>query len=72
MINILFKTKKIAHNNGWEFRNKVMENYLKENNIEHITGGPYNLQHQIAIKAFNKTIQEFLISAKDHQGDNFV
>ena len=48
-----------------------MENYLKENNIDHIIGGHYNPQHQRSIEAFNKTIQDFMISAKDHQGEFF-
>ena len=48
-----------------------MENYLKENNIEHITGDPYNPQHQGSVEAFNKTIQDFFISDKDHQWENF-
>ena len=35
--------QKILHlDNGEEFRNKVMENYLKENNVDHIIKGPYN------------------------------
>ena len=46
MIYILFKTKNLHLDNGEEFRNKVMENYLKENNIDHIFEGPYNSQHQ--------------------------
>ena len=37
-----------------------MESNLKENNIDHITGGPYNPKHQGAVEVFNKTIQEFL------------
>ena len=44
-----------------------MEIYLKENNIDHIIKGPYNSQHQGSVEAFNKTIKDFLISAKDHQ-----
>ena len=36
-----------------------MENYLEENNIDHITGGPYNPQHQGAVEVLNKTIQDF-------------
>ena len=36
MIDILFKTKNLHIENGEEFRNKVMENYLKENNIDNI------------------------------------
>ena len=38
-----------------------MENYFKENNIDHIIGGPCNPQYQGAVEAFNKTIQYFLI-----------
>ena len=45
--------------NGGEFRNKVIENCLKENNIDHIAWGPNNPQHQGAVEAFNKTIQDF-------------
>ena len=45
MIDILLKIKNLHLDNGEEFRNKVMENYLKENNIDHIIEGPYNSQH---------------------------
>ena len=48
------KPKKSHLDNGWKFRNKMMEYYLKENNIDDITGGPYNSQHQGAVEAFNK------------------
>ena len=50
----------------------MMENYLKENNIDNIIGGAYNPQHQGAVEVFNKTIQDFLISAKGHQGTIFI
>ena len=63
MIDILFKTIILHTDNGGEFKNKVIENYLKENNIDHITGGPYNSQHQEAVEGFNKTIQDYLISS---------
>ena len=33
-----------------------MKNYLKVNNIDHITGCPYNPQHQGAVGVLNKTI----------------
>ena len=46
--------------NGGEFKNKMMENYLKENNIDHITIGLYNPKHQEAVEVFYKTIQDFL------------
>ena len=39
-----------------------MENYLKENNVDHIIGDPYNSQHQGAVEASNKTIKIFDIS----------
>ena len=66
MIVILFKTKKLHLDHGEKFRNKVMENYLKENNnnnnIDRIIEGSYNLQHQGAVEAFNKTFKIFDIS----------
>ena len=61
------KQKNLNLDNGEEFRNKVMENYLKENNIDHIIEGPYNSQHQVAVEAFNKTFK-ILMYVKDHQG----
>ena len=39
-----------------------MENYLKENNIDHIIEGPYNSQNQGAVEALNKTFKFFYIS----------
>ena len=45
---------------------------FKENNIDHITGGSYNPQHQGAVEVFNKTIQYFLLSTKNHQRELFV
>ena len=55
-----FLKPKILHlNNGWKFRNKVVENYLIENNIDYIIEGPYNSQHQGAVEAFSKTIKIF-------------
>ena len=62
MIYILFKTKNLHLDNGEEFRNKVMENYLKENNIDHIIEGSYNSQHQGAVETLNKTFKIFDIS----------
>ena len=39
------KSNFLYTDNGGEFRDIVMENYLKENNIDHIAGGSYNPQH---------------------------
>ena len=60
MIYILSKTNTFTHNGG-EFRNKVIESYLKENNIDHITGDHYNPQYQETFEVFNKTIQIYFI-----------
>ena len=62
MIGIKFKTKNLYLDNGEEFRNKLIENYLKENNIDHIIEGPYNSQLQGAVEALNKTFKIFDIS----------
>ena len=34
-------------------------------------GVPYNPQHQGAVEAFNRTVQDFLTLARDHQGDSY-
>ena len=34
-------------------------------------GVPYNLQHQGAVEAFNRTVQDLLTLARDHQGDRY-
>ena len=43
----------------------------KANKIKFIHGRPYHPQSQGSIEAFNKYIQNALISAKDHQKDEF-
>ena len=44
-----------------------MNQFWLERNIQHIFGTPYNPQHQGAIEAFNRTVQDFLTLAKVHQ-----
>ena len=56
------KPKILYTDTGGEFKNKVIENYLKENNINHIIGGPYNPQHQGAVEAFKSYSRFFDIS----------
>ena len=43
----------------------------KVNKIKFIHGRPYHSQNQGSVEAFNKYIQNALISAKDHQKDEF-
>ena len=59
------KPKFLYIDNGEEFLNKVMENYLKQNNIDHITGGPYNHpQHQWAVERLVKLFKIFWYQLK--------
>ena len=59
---VLLKPKILHLDNGWKFRNKVIQNSLKENNIDYIIEGLYNSQHQGAVESFNKAIKIFDIS----------
>ena len=56
------KPKMLHLDNGWKFKNKVIQNCLKENNIDYIIECPYNSQHQEAVESFNKAIKIFDIS----------
>ena len=57
--------------NGADFKNKTMKQFCQENNIQQVYVVPYNPQHQGAIEAFNRTVQEFLTLVRDHQGDSY-
>ena len=56
--------------NGTEFK-KTMNQFYQENNIQQVYGVPYNPQHQGAVEAFNRTVQDFLTLARNHQGDSY-
>ena len=49
--------------NGKEFVNELLTNWLEKRNIKHILRGKYHPQSQVAVENFNKTIQKFLIEA---------
>ena len=49
--------------NGKEFVNELLTNWLEKRNVKHILGGKYHAQSQGAVKSFNKTIQRFLNQA---------
>ena len=57
--------------NGAEFKNKLIKSYWEGKGINFVNGTPGYLQSQGAIEAFNKTVQHFLILAKDAQKDKF-
>ena len=48
-----------------------MNQFCQENNIQQVYGVPYNPQHQGTVEAFNRTVQDFLTLARDHQGDSY-
>ena len=57
--------------NGAEFKNKIISQFCSERNVQQIYGVPYNPQHQGAVEAFNRTVQDFLTLAKDQQMDSY-
>ena len=50
----------IGSDNGKEFRNELIENYLKSKNIKYIHGMPYNPHSQGVVERFHKTIKDGL------------
>ena len=52
--------------NGREFWNKNVDNFLENRGIKHVLGAPYHPQSQGAIEAFNKYIQNWLYRAYDN------
>ena len=78
-ILIAFKKWVTTHNvplslqtdNGTEFKNSVLKEFCKQKKIKQIFGTPYNPQHQGAVEAFNRTVQDFLTMAKDHQREKY-
>ena len=56
--------------NGAEFKNKIISQFCSERNVQQIYGVPHNPQHQGAVEAFNRTVQDFLTLAKDEQMDS--
>ena len=53
--------------NGTEFKNSIMNQFLLEKNIQNIFGTPCNPLYHGAVEAFDRTIQKLLTLTKDHQ-----
>ena len=49
----------------------MLKEFCKQKKIKQIFGTPYNPQHQGAVEAFNRTVQDFLTMAKDHQREKY-
>ena len=52
--------KELGSDKGREFCNNLIENYLKEKNIEFFHGMPYNPHSQGVVERFHKTIKDSL------------
>ena len=63
--------KILQSDNGGEFKNSLLEKYWSKVNVRQIFGSPYHPQSQGSVEAYNRTIQDFLISAKDALGKKF-
>ena len=60
---VIGESQMLHTNNGKEFVNDIVINWLEKRNIKHILGGKYHPQNQGAVENFNKTIQTFLNEA---------
>ena len=63
--------EEIGSDNGSEFKNSLIENFLKENNVEFIHGAPYNPHSQGVVERFHQTIKDLLYSMKTEEKNNF-
>ena len=63
--------KELGSDNGREFKNKLIENYLNEKNIDYIHGMPYNPHSQGVVERFHKTINDLLYAKYLDNENNF-
>ena len=61
----------IQSDNGGEFNNDLIKDFLKHQGIEYVRGSPYHAQSQGAVEGSNRTVQNFLYLAKDMHKDEF-
>ena len=52
-------------------QNNVIEKLCESKGIAKIYGIHYNSHHQEAAETFNRTVQNFMTSSKDHQKDRY-
>jgi len=63
--------EEIGCDNGAEFKNRLIENYLHDNNIKFIHGTPYNPHSQGVVERFHKTIKDSLLCLYSDGPDSF-
>jgi hypothetical protein len=61
----------LGSDNGKEFCNNLIENYLKEKNVKFIHGMPYNPHSQGVVERFHKTIKDTLCCIYNDDPENF-
>ena len=52
--------EELGSDNRKEFRNKIIEGYLKDKDIKYIHGNPYNPHSQGVVERFHKTVKDAL------------
>ena len=70
-LRITGKPGMIQSDNGGEFNNDLIKDFLKHQGIEYVRGSPYHPQSQGSVEGFNRTVQNFLYLAKDMHKDEF-
>ena len=63
--------KILQSDNRGELKNYLLEKYLNKINVSHIFGSPYHPQLQGSLEAYNRTIQDFLVSEKNAMSKKF-
>ena len=63
--------EEIGSDKGREFKNNLIENYLKEHDITFIHGAPYNPHSQGVVERFHQTIKDLLYSIYTEKNKNF-
>ena len=61
----------LGSDNGREFRNDIIENYLKSKNINFIHGIPYNPHSQGVMERFHKTVKDLVYNLYSDKKDSF-
>ena len=59
-IGIFKKPKIIQTDNGKEFKNRLLENYLEENEIKHVSSRPHHPQTNGCIERYHREVHKFM------------
>ena len=63
----------ILQTDNWaEIKNKIINKFCSERNVQQIYWMSYNPPLQEAVEAFNRIVQDFLTLAKEQQMDSYT